>query len=329
MITIDWQNPSQHISQLTEKLFSLRQALQQIVLGQERVIDQSLTALLAGGHSLLTGLPGLAKTRLVHAIGQALALDVKRIQCTPDLMPADILGVEVLDESREHGRSFRFIEGPVFCQLLMADEINRASPRTQSALLQAMQEHSITVNGVLRSLPTPFHVMATQNPIEQEGTYPLPEAQLDRFLMGITISYPDAVAEKNMVLLTTGSKEADIVPLLTAEDLLELQSLVRIMPLGEMLLDKIIAVTRAARPENSDLHEVKKYVNWGPGPRAGQALALCCRALCLLEGRLAPSLDDVERLLEPVLAHRMQLNYQAHAEGISKQAIIKKLAGLL
>jgi MoxR-like ATPase len=244
-------------------------------------------------------------------------------------MPADILGSEVLDESEHGRRSFRFIEGPVFCQLLMADEINRASPRTQSALLQAMQEHHVTVAGVRHDLPRPFHVLATQNPIEQEGTYPLPEAQLDRFLMEIDISYPTLEAERRMLFATTGTEDAPAEPVLSATELLNAQRLVRLIPVGEQVAEAILKVVRAARPGPDADEFVNKNVAWGPSPRASQSLMLCARAKALLEGRLAPSVDDVVALVNPVFKHRMALSFNARADGHTIDTVVARLASLI
>src|SRR5580693_2935309 len=248
-------------------------AIGNVIFGQDAVIDQALITILCGGHGLLVGVPGLAKTKLVETMGIALGLDAKRIQFTPDLMPSDILGTEVLEESQAGKRSFRFIPGPVFTQLLMADEINRASPRTQSALLQAMQEQHVTVAGTRHDLPRPFHVLATQNPIEQEGTYPLPEAQLDRFLMEIDVDYPDIEAERRIVFDTTGTEETKPKPVMTAEDLIAAQRLVRRLPVGESVVEAILKLVRSARP-GPETGEVGKLISWGPSPRASQSLML-------------------------------------------------------
>lgn len=307
------------------RLAEARESLGRVIFGQSEVIDETLITLLAGGHALLIGAPGLAKTRLVQTLGEVLGLDDKRVQFTPDLMPADILGSEVLEEGAGGQRSFRFIRGPVFCQLLMADEINRASPRTQSALLQAMQERRVSVAGHYHDLPTPFHVLATQNPIEQEGTYPLPEAQLDRFLLQVDVGYPDLEAERRMLLATTGVEEERPVQVMTPEDLLAAQRLVRSIPVGEAVVAAILDLVRAGRPDGSGIEDVRRHVAWGPGPRASQALMLASRARALLGGRLAPSLDDVVALARPVLRHRMALNFAARAEGITIESIIDRL----
>ncbi|MDH3239232.1 MAG: MoxR family ATPase [Alphaproteobacteria bacterium] len=307
------------------RLQDVRDAIGKMIFGQKEVVDETLITILAGGHGLLIGVPGLAKTRLVQTLGSVLGLEDKRIQFTPDLMPADILGSEVLEESDTGSRSFRFIRGPVFCQLLMADEINRASPRTQSALLQAMQERSVAVAGISHDLPRPFHVLATQNPLEQEGTYPLPEAQLDRFLLQIDVGYPDEAAERTMLLATTGAAEGEAAQVLNGEELMAAQRLVRRMPVGDSVVDAILALVRAGRPGEGNA-EIDETVAWGPGPRASQALMLACRARAVLEGRLAPSVDDVIALVHPVLRHRMALTFAARAEGITMDQVIDKLA---
>jgi MoxR-like ATPase len=305
-----------------------RAAIGAVIFGQERVIDSALVTVLSGGHALLVGVPGLAKTKLVDTMGTALGLDARRIQFTPDLMPSDILGAEVLEESTAGTRSFRFITGPIFAQLLMADEINRASPRTQSALLQAMQEQHVTVAGARHDLPRPFHVLATQNPLEQEGTYPLPEAQLDRFLMEIDVDYPDRVAERRILFETTGAEEVKPAAAMTADDLLAAQRLVRRLPVGESVVEAILSLVRSARP-GPDSGDIGKLIAWGPGPRASQALMLAVRARALLQGRYAPSIDDVLDLAEPVLKHRMALTFAARAEGETIQAVIGRLKARL
>ncbi len=310
--------------QIATQFQTARTAIRSVILGETDFVDLALITLLSGGHGLIVGVPGLAKTKLVETLGLVLGLNSKRIQFTPDLMPADITGSEVLEEGRDHQRSFRFIKGPVFTSLLMADEINRASPRTQSALLQAMQEHHVTVAGTAYELPRPFHVMATQNPIEQEGTYPLPEAQLDRFLMQIDVTYPDAATEKAVLLATTMGNAPPVRAVLTAENLIKAQDFVRIMPMGESVVDDILTLVRAAR-HDSDEKDVAQHIAWGPGPRAGQALMLATRARALIDGRLAPSQDDVAALAIPVLKHRMALNFRARAEGVTVDDLIGRL----
>ncbi len=309
------------------RMKNVHAAAGEVIFGQDKVIQQTLITLLSGGHALLIGVPGLAKTLLVETLGKILGLDAKRIQFTPDLMPSDIIGTEVLEEV--HGgaqREFRFIRGPIFTQLLMADEINRASPKTQSALLQAMQEHHVTVAGTRHDVPAPFHVLATQNPLEQEGTYPLPEAQLDRFLLQVDVHYPDVAAERRMLHETTGAQSLEPATILSGPELMAMQQLVRVMPVPDKVVEAILSLVRAARPGPDAGEETNRLVAWGPGPRASQALMLTVRAKALLEGRLAPSVDDVIELAEPVLKHRMALTFAARAEGETIDAVITKLA---
>jgi MoxR-like ATPase len=313
------------IEGLSQRVEMVRRQLGQVIFGQEETVEQALISILSGGHVLLIGVPGLAKTKLVDSLGTVLGLAANRVQCTPDLMPADIVGSEVLEEGESGRRSFRFIKGPVFCQLLMADEINRASPRTQSALLQAMQERQVSVAGHTYALPEPFHVLATQNPLEQEGTYPLPEAQLDRFLLQIDVDYPTPDAERQMLIVTTGSHEAGLTRILSPEDVMSAQRLVRRMPVGEKVVDAILKLVRAGRPELTAIKDVKEGLAWGPGPRAGQALMLATRARALIQGRFSPSIDDVVALAHPVLRHRIALTYGARAEGATPKAIIDRL----
>jgi MoxR-like ATPase len=301
-----------------------RSAIGLVIFGQDKVVDQALITVLAGGHALLLGVPGLAKTKLVDTMGIVLGLQARRVQFTPDLMPSDILGAEVLEESAAGKRSFRFIQGPVFTQLLLADEINRASPRTQSALLQSMQEYHVTVAGQRHDLPKPFHVLATQNPLEQEGTYPLPEAQLDRFLMEINVTYPDREAEKKILFDTTGVEETKPRTAMSVEDLMAAQRLVRRIPVGESVIEAILNLVRSARPDTAG-DDIAKQIAWGPGPRASQALMLAVRARALLDGRLAPSVDDVLELAEPVLKHRMALTFAARADGATIEGLVAKL----
>ncbi len=313
-----------------KRMAEVRESAATVIFGQDRVIERALITILAGGHGLLIGVPGLAKTLLVDTLGTILGLDSKRIQFTPDLMPSDIIGSEVLEESaggRE--RAFRFIKGPIFTQLLMADEINRASPRTQSALLQAMQEHHVTVAGARHDVPTPFHVLATQNPLEQEGTYPLPEAQLDRFLLQIDVDYPGIDAERRMLIETTGTGSRQPMAILSGPELIEIQQLVRQMPVSDKVVEAILELVRSARPGESSNEVTNNYIAWGPGPRASQALMLAVRAKALLDRRLAPSVDDVIELAEPVLKHRMALTFAARTEDRDIASIIADLAGAL
>ena len=302
----------------------IRKSVGNIIYGQETVVDNTLVTLLAGGHALLVGLPGLAKTKLVETLGTVLGLDDSRIQFTPDLMTSDILGSEILHQDEKGKRSFQFVKGPVFAQLLMADEINRASPRTQAALLQSMQEYHVTIAGQRYDLPAPFHVLATQNPLEQEGTYPLPEAQLDRFLMQVDVHYPDMEAERRIMFETTGTSEAVAKKAIDAKRLKELQELVRRIPVGQSVVDAILELVRSARP-GSATADVENFISWGPGPRASQALMLTVRAKALLDGRLAPSVEDVIALAEPVLQHRMQLSFAARAENMTVRDVIETL----
>jgi MoxR-like ATPase len=311
------------------KVVRARDAISHVIFGQETVIELVLVNILSGGHALLIGVPGLAKTSLVEALGAALGMNTKRIQFTPDLMPSDIVGTEVLEE-KAGSRSFRFVQGPVFTQLLMADEINRASPKTQSALLQAMQERQVTYAGQTYSLPLPFFVLATQNPLEQEGTYPLPEAQLDRFLLQIDVTYPNLEAERRMLFSTTGLEERRVRPVLNAEEVIAAQRLVRQIPVGESVADAILTLVRSARPQTAGAApRVNELVAWGPGPRASQALMMTVRARALLDGRFAPSTDDVIALAKPVLRHRMALTFTARTENISVDDVIDELLGRL
>ena len=319
----------EEIETLGGKLALARDSISKRFIGQERVVELTLTALICGGHALLIGLPGLGKTRLVDTLSTVMGLKGNRIQFTPDLMPADILGSEVLETAADGTRSFRFIEGPIFCQLLMADEINRASPRTQSALLQAMQEKEVTIAGEHRPLGLPFHVLATQNPIEQEGTYPLPEAQLDRFLVQIDVPYPTRQTERDILIATTGVEEGKSTAVFTAEDLLAAQTLLRRMPVGDAIVEMILDLVRSCRPGDENAPQiVRDAVSWGPGPRAAQALMLAVRAEALLDGRLAPSAEDVRKLAGPVLSHRMALSFAARARGESLASVIDQVAAL-
>ncbi|MFZ5963150.1 AAA family ATPase [Thalassococcus sp. BH17M4-6] len=321
------ENLVAEIEALEQKLAEAKQAITKRFIGQERVVDLTLTSLLCGGHAILIGLPGLGKTRLVETLSTVMGLHGNRVQFTPDLMPADILGSEVLETGADGSRAFKFIPGPIFCQLLMADEINRASPRTQSALLQAMQEKTVTVAGADRPLDAPFHVLATQNPIEQEGTYPLPEAQLDRFLVQIDVAYPDRATERDILLATTGTEDAQAHQVFDTPSLLAAQTLLRRMPVGDAVVEMILDLVRAFRPSDPSASErVRDTVAWGPGPRAAQALMLTVRARALLQGRLAPAPEDVIDLARPVLTHRMALSFSARARGEDLGALIESVA---
>jgi MoxR-like ATPase len=312
-----------------ERIQRVQKAASAVIFGQEQVIERTLVTILSGGHALLIGVPGLAKTLLVETLGKVLGLDAKRIQFTPDLMPSDIIGSEMLEDTTAGRRSFRFVKGPIFAQLLMADEINRASPKTQSALLQAMQEHHVTVAGLRHDVPAPFHVLATQNPLEQEGTYPLPEAQLDRFLLQIDVGYPDLGAERRMLFATTGTDERRVEQILTGQELMAIQRLVRQLPVPDKVVEAILKLARSARPGTGAGTDTDRLIAWGPGPRASQALMLAVRAKALIDGRLAPSVDDVIALAEPVLKHRMALTFAARAEGETATAVINRLAAAL
>jgi MoxR-like ATPase len=308
-----------------ERLKRVHKAAASVIFGQDLVIERTLVTLLAGGHALLIGVPGLAKTLLVETLGKVLGLEAKRIQFTPDLMPSDIIGSEVLEDNPGQRRAFRFIPGPIFTQLLMADEINRASPKTQSALLQAMQEHHVTVAGQRHDTPAPFHVLATQNPLEQEGTYPLPEAQLDRFLLQIDVTYPDLAAERRMLFATTGTEERKLESIFSPQELMAAQRLVRQIPVPDKVVEAILTLVRSARPGDAG-DEASRLIAWGPGPRASQALMLAVRAKALIDGRLAPSIEDVVDMAEPVLKHRMALSFAARTEGQDIGGVIKRLA---
>jgi MoxR-like ATPase len=295
--------------------------VERAIVGKRRLLEQILVAAIAGGHILLEDYPGLAKTLIAKSFAAALGLEFKRIQFTPDLLPSDITGSVIYDRSQNR---FELRKGPIFANIVLADEINRASPKTQSALLQSMQEHHVTVAGQRHDVPVPFHVLATQNPLEQEGTYPLPEAQLDRFLLEIDVSYPDLAAERRMLYATTGTDERRVEAVLSATELITIQRLVRQIPVPDKVVEAILALVRSARPGSGG--ETDRYIAWGPGPRASQALMLAVRAKALIDGRLAPSIDDVVALAEPVLKHRMALSFAARAEGQDLSALIARLA---
>lgn len=316
---------AEQLDKIATALNAAEKQINQVILGQEAAVELLLLTIMAGGHALLVGAPGVAKTSMAHNLATAFGLQFKRVQFTPDLMPSDILGSEVLDQAADGRRSFRFLQGPVFCQLLLADEVNRASPRTQSALLQAMQEGVVTVAGVDYPLPRPFHVLATQNPLEMEGTYPLPEAQLDRFLVEIPIGYPDAAAELGLLQQTAFGQAEFHSSTVSAEQLQQLPRLLRFLPVSEALLEEIVALVRNARPESSRLDMVKRSVRWGPGPRASQALLLLARARAVLDGRLTPAREDVLAVAPYVLRHRIALHYAAHAEGITVADVVAQL----
>jgi MoxR-like ATPase len=304
----------------------LRAEIGKRIVGQDVVVEEILMALVAGGHALLVGVPGLAKTLMIKSLAEAMRLDFRRIQFTPDLVPSDITGTEILEEGANGARAFRFVRGPIFANIVLADEINRAPPRTQAALLEAMQEHSVTAAGQTMRLPEPFFVLATQNPIEQEGTYPLPEAQLDRFLFDIRVGYPDEAEEISILRATTGRRGEAIVPVFGADEAIALQRLVRELPCSEVVLRYAAQLVRATRPSESSAPAiVKQYVRWGAGPRAGQALILGAKAAALLAGRAAVSPADIRRVALPVLRHRILPNFAAEADGVSAEPIVDAL----
>ena len=314
------------IRNLLSKLPLLKNEIQKVIVGQDIVLDEILIALIAGGHCLLEGVPGLAKTLMVRTISQALDLSFRRIQFTPDLMPTDIIGTEILEEDHTTGkRFFKFNKGPLFANIILADEINRTPPKTQSALLEAMQEFEVTYAGQTYPLQKPFFILATQNPIEQAGTYPLPEAQLDRFLLYIKIDYPSASEEKEILNSTTGTKKAVVTPLLGATEIQQLQALVREVTIDEVLVQYVSELVRATRPLNGTLNYVKEWVRWGAGPRAGQALILTAKARALLKGRYAVLMEDLHAMAYPVLRHRVLMNFKAEAENISSDDVTNEL----
>jgi MoxR-like ATPase len=314
------------ISARLAQITTLRQAIAQAIVGQEAVVEQLLIGLLAGGHCLLEGVPGLGKTLLVRSLGQALDLQFRRVQFTPDLMPSDILGTEILEEDHGTGRRlFKFQPGPIFTNLLLADELNRTPPKTQAALLEAMQERTVSYAGVTHTLPAPFFVLATQNPIEQAGTYPLPEAQLDRFLLHVRVDYPDEAEERSIITQTTGTRSADVPRVMSGGDILDLQVLVRHIHLGDDLLAWITRLVRATRPGPDAPADIRQWVKWGAGPRAGQSLVLASKARALLHGRLAATREDVMALAAPVLRHRILLSFAAEAEQKSTDDVVAAL----
>ncbi|GAB3824478.1 AAA family ATPase [Pontibacter rugosus] len=316
----------QDIHHLLSKLPKLKQEIQKVIVGQEEVLDEVLITLLAGGHGLLEGVPGLAKTLLVRTLSNAMDLGFRRIQFTPDLMPTDILGTEVLEEDHVTGkRFFKFNEGPIFSNIVLADEINRTPPKTQAALLEAMQEHEVTYAGKTYPLPKPFFLLATQNPIEQAGTYPLPEAQLDRFLLYIKIKYPTEQEELNILANTTGTRQAQVQPSISGEEILQLRQLVREVNISEELLMYVNHIVRATRPDSTTVDFIKTYCRWGAGPRAGQALILTAKARALLHGRFAVTEEDIKTMAYPVLRHRVLVNFTAEAERITSDRVVDEL----
>ncbi len=326
MSNLKFSDDAQAAQLLGQSADAIMEQLAQRIVGQKQVIEELLITLLSGGHVLLIGVPGLAKTLMVSTLAEALDLKFSRIQFTPDLMPSDITGTEVLEEDRSSGqRFFRFVKGPIFGNIILADEINRTPPKTQAALLQSMQEHEVTSGENTYKLQEPFFVLATQNPIEQEGTYPLPEAQLDRFMFNVNIDYPSAGEEVEIVKRTTGGTLAEVEPVLDAEDILSLQDLVRRVPVSDRLVEYVVKISESSRPQHSDVEFVKKYVRWGAGPRASQYMILGAKTRAVLKGRLTPDISDVNAVAFPVLRHRIITSFNAEAEGITTDDIIEKL----
>lgn len=310
------------VKQLVEKYNNLKQEIKKIIVGQDDVVEQVLLSIFSGGHALLIGVPGLAKTLLVNTVSQALGLEFKRIQFTPDLMPSDILGSEILDNNRE----FKFIKGPIFANIILADEINRTPPKTQAALLEAMQERAVTVAGHHYKLDLPYFVLATQNPIEQEGTYPLPEAQLDRFMFAINLDYPSFQEEVEVVKSTTTEKTASVNALFTAKEIIDYQQLIRRVPVADNVIEYAVTLVGKTRPKSEAATQVvKNYIDWGAGPRASQNLILAAKAHAVLKGKFSPDIEDVQRVATGILRHRLIKNYKAEAEGLTIEEIIKGL----
>jgi MoxR-like ATPase len=310
------------IHNLVQKRNELKTEIAKIIVGQDAVVDQILLCIFSGGHALLIGVPGLAKTLLINTLSQALGLDFKRIQFTPDLMPSDILGSEILDENRR----FKFIKGPVFSNIILADEINRTPPKTQAALLEAMQERSVTIAGENHKLDLPYFVLATQNPIEQEGTYPLPEAQLDRFMFAIKLEYPSFEEEVQVVKRTTSDAKTTINPLFTAQEIIDFQHLIRRIPVADNVIEYAVSLVSKTRPDNKLTNDfVKNYLDWGAGPRASQNLILAAKAHAAFNGKFSPDIEDVKAVAIGILRHRIIKNYKADAEGITEEIIIQKL----
>lgn len=319
---IDGMNEVEAVKQLQEKYQALRKEIAEVIVGQDEVVEQLLLAMLCKGHALLVGVPGLAKTLLVNTVSRSLGMQFQRIQFTPDLMPSDIVGSEILGEDRK----FRFVPGPVFCNMLLADEINRTPPKTQSALLEAMQERSVTAAGKTHAMPDPFFVLATQNPIEQEGTYPLPEAQLDRFMFQINVDYPAFEEEVQIVKGTTDGSVRQVSEVLNDQQMLEFQSLVRKIPVTDSVFEYAVRIVARSRPEDPNAPDwVKKYISWGAGPRAGQFLILGAKAVAAVNGKFAPDEAEVRKVAIPILRHRIVLNYEAEAAGLKVEDLIERL----
>lgn len=314
------------VNDLTQKLKNLKKEIGKVIVGQDETVDQLLITFLAGGHALLEGVPGLAKTLMIRTLAQAIDLKFKRIQFTPDLMPSDIIGTEILEEDHSTGKKFfKFNKGPIFANIVLADEINRTPPKTQAALLEAMQEFEVTYSGNTYKLDRPFFILATQNPIEQSGTFPLPEAQQDRFIFYIKIGYPEAAEEIDILKNTTGVKKEILHEVISGDDILRLQHLVREVPISDDLIEFVSNVVRATRPETTSINYVKEWVNWGAGPRAGQAMILTAKARALLQGRLSVVLDDLKHVAIPVLRHRIIVNFRAEAEGITSDDVTNEI----
>lgn len=322
----DLQELDLEVKTLTGKLKDLKSEIGKVIVGQEETVDQLLITFLAGGHALLEGVPGLAKTLMIRTLAQAIDLKFRRIQFTPDLMPSDIIGTEILEEDHTTGKKFfEFNQGPIFANIILADEINRTPPKTQAALLEAMQEFEVTYSGKTYELDRPFFILATQNPIEQSGTFPLPEAQQDRFLFYIKIGYPTEAEETNILKSTTGGRKETVNSVITGPEILRLQQLVREVPISDDLVSYVSRIIRATRPETSNIDYVKEWVNWGAGPRAGQAMILTAKARALQQGRLAVTLEDLEKVALPVLRHRVIVNFKAEAEGITTDDVTREL----
>ncbi len=310
------------VEQLVLKFKALKKEIAKVIIGQDEVVNQVLISIFSGGHTLLIGVPGLAKTLMVNTVAQALGLDFKRIQFTPDLMPSDILGSEILDENRH----FKFLKGPIFANIILADEINRTPPKTQAALLEAMQERSVTIAGHNYKLDLPFFVLATQNPIEQEGTYPLPEAQLDRFMFAVNLDYPSFAEEVEVVKVTTSDKEVVVNPLFTAQEIIDFQHVIRRIPVADNVVEYAVEMVCKTRPENNTASDlVKQYVDWGAGPRASQNLILAAKTHAAIQGKFSPDIENVQAVANSILRHRIIKNYKAEAEGVTVEQIIKSL----
>ncbi len=310
------------VEQLVLKFKALKKEIAKVIIGQDEVVNQVLISIFSGGHTLLIGVPGLAKTLMVNTVAQALGLDFKRIQFTPDLMPSDILGSEILDENRH----FKFLKGPLFANIILADEINRTPPKTQAALLEAMQERSVTIAGHNYKLDLPFFVLATQNPIEQEGTYPLPEAQLDRFMFAVNLDYPSFDEEVEVVKVTTSDKEVVVNPLFTAQEIIDFQHVIRRIPVADNVVEYAVEMVCKTRPENNTASDlVKQYVDWGAGPRASQNLILAAKTHAAIQGKFSPDIENVQAVANSILRHRIIKNYKAEAEGVTVEQIIKSL----